>query len=161
MKWGLISDTHDHLVHIRRAMDLFQRQGVERVLHLGDYGSPKSVLAMEGMNVCGVLGNNDGEILGLNRAFASIGGVLMGQVGEFAFFGGKGVSYHGTIPTLRDALIHGGQFDLVALGHTHSPRDEWIGRTRVLNPGTAHGFGGYATVMVYDDTDGEVGLYHL
>ncbi|MBF0139350.1 MAG: YfcE family phosphodiesterase [Magnetococcales bacterium] len=161
MKWGLISDTHDHLVNIRKAMDLFARQGIERVLHMGDYGSPKSVLAMEGMTVWGVLGNNDGEIGGLNRAFAHIGGTLWGQVGEFAFLSGKGVAYHGTIPAVGNALIASGAYDLVVLGHTHTPRDEWLGQTRVLNPGTAHGFGRYATVMVYDECDGSAGLFHL
>ncbi|MBF0148088.1 MAG: YfcE family phosphodiesterase [Magnetococcales bacterium] len=161
MKLGLISDTHDHVVHIRKAMALFHRLGVERIVHAGDYGSPASVFAMEGINVWGVLGNNDGEIKGLERAFDRIGGILFGTVGEFSFSGGKGAIYHGTLSAVREALIYSGRYGLVILGHTHVPRDQWIGNTRVLNPGTAHGFDKEATVMVLDETDGRAEMFRL
>ena len=81
MKLGLISDTHDHVVHIRKAMARFHQLGVERIVHAGDYGSPAAVFALEGIDAWGVLGNNDGEIKGLEPACDRIGGVLFGTVG--------------------------------------------------------------------------------
>lgn len=161
MKLGLISDTHDHFLNIGRAMDLFSRSGVDRVVHAGDYGSAAAVCAMQGIPVLGVLGNNDANALAFARAFAQIGGVLAGSVGEFSFRGGRGVVYHGFSPAVRDDLLYNGKYELVVLGHTHAVRDHRAGKTRVINPGTAHGFGGSATVMIFDDSDDTVSLFHL
>lgn len=145
-----MADSHDHLDHVVRAMELFRSCGVDRVLHAGDFVSRASVLAMRGLMVTGVFGNNDGDRLALTQAFAHIGGELTGEVCEFDTPSGKGVLYHGTLPVVRDALIQSHAYSLVVLGHGHKPQDEWIGTTRVLNPGTTHGFGHRATVMVYD-----------
>ncbi len=61
MKLGIISDTHDHLDHIRKAAEEFRKQEVDLVIHAGDYTSPPAVKALEGLKTAGVFGNNDGE----------------------------------------------------------------------------------------------------
>ena len=40
MRIGLMSDTHDRLDAIEAAIDFFNRQGVNDVLHAGDLVSP-------------------------------------------------------------------------------------------------------------------------
>jgi hypothetical protein len=64
----------------------------------------------------------------------------------------KFVIYHGTISSKRDFLIKSGEYDLVIYGHTHRKTSDTIGRTMVVNPGTAKGwfFGFYATIAVFD-----------
>ena len=42
---------------------------------------------------------------------------------------------HGNDRALLAALIGAGTFPYVCHGHTHAPRDERIGTTRVVNPG--------------------------
>ncbi len=40
---GLMADTHDNIHLIDRAVERFNEEGVELVLHAGDYVSPKKV----------------------------------------------------------------------------------------------------------------------
>lgn len=154
MKLGLISDSHDHVIHVRLAMQCFWEHGVTDVVHAGDFVHPHAILAMEGMRVHAVLGNNDHDEVGLQQAFARIGGRLAGNLLELSLPAGLAAVYHGTVASVRESLVHSGKYGVVVLGHTHKPLDQWVGTTRVFNPGTAHGFGRRATVMIYDtDTD--------
>ena len=40
MKIGIISDSHDHVDNIRRAVSVFREASVELVIHAGDIVSP-------------------------------------------------------------------------------------------------------------------------
>ena len=161
MKIGLISDSHDQMDHIRKAAQIFREQGVERVIHVGDFVCPLAIICLEGLDVYAVYGNNDGERVGLLNMFEKIGGHLVGEVLEMDTPEGQIAAYHGTVPSLLNALIHSQKYCVVVSGHTHKVMDRWEGKTRVLNPGTAHGFGDKATVMVYDTATTQVELILL
>lgn len=152
MKLGLISDSHDHLDNIRKAARLFRERGVDRVIHIGDFISPPAIHCLEGLMVYAVYGNNDGERAGLKNMVGKIGGQLADEILEMAIPGGQLAAYHGTVPAILMALIRSQVYTVVVSGHTHRLEDRWEGPTRVLNPGTAHGFGKEATVMLYDTT---------
>ncbi|MBF0588767.1 MAG: metallophosphoesterase [Magnetococcales bacterium] len=153
MKIGILSDTHDHIGHIEQAMERFLALGVELVVHAGDIVSPPALRRMKGIKIAGVYGNNDGEKLGLARAFESLGGLLKGDFLEMELEGEKVAVYHGTVPAIKESLVHGGLYRVVITGHTHATENRMVGNTLALNPGTAHGFGKTATIMVLD-TDG-------
>ncbi|MCX7661894.1 MAG: metallophosphoesterase family protein [Candidatus Omnitrophica bacterium] len=63
MRLGIISDTHDNLKKIDKAIKLFNRKKTDYVLHGGDFVAPFSVLRFKNLNCPweGVFGNNDGE----------------------------------------------------------------------------------------------------
>ncbi|MFN3535276.1 MAG: metallophosphoesterase family protein, partial [Desulfatiglandales bacterium] len=64
---GILSDSHDNLPMIQKAVEVLKRRGVDLVLHAGDYVAPfslKPLLDSFGQFI-GVFGNNDGEILGI------------------------------------------------------------------------------------------------
>ena len=86
----------------------------------------------------GVLGNNDGEKLGLLKNFQEIGGELHGEFCHLELDEFKIAIYHGTSNKLTEAIIASQMYDLVIHGHTHKKRDEKIRDTLVLNPGCAH-----------------------
>lgn len=154
MKLGIISDTHDHLDHIRRAAAEFRKREVDLVIHAGDYTSPPAVKALAGLKMAGVFGNNDGEKLGIARVFEKIGGRFEGDFLKIDADGEAIAVYHGTIPEITEALGRCGLYRAVISGHTHKIENRLQGRTRMLNPGSAHGFGKAATVMLYDtDSD--------
>jgi len=44
MKVGIMSDSHDRLPYIKRAVDIFNRESVDLVLHAGDYVAHFGVL---------------------------------------------------------------------------------------------------------------------
>ncbi|MCH8487989.1 MAG: metallophosphoesterase [Candidatus Cyclonatronum sp.] len=150
MKIGLISDTHDHLPHIRKAMSLFRLQGVSTLLHAGDFCSPFAVPELEGFELHAVFGNNDGDAY---RILMKMEGIAAEHHAEFAdlTFGGRRIAlYHGTQEGITEALVKCRLYDLVVSGHTHSPHIKTEGKTMWVNPGSAHGFGERATVAVYD-----------
>lgn len=64
---GIISDTHDNLPNIEKAVNFFNEKKVDFVIHAGDFVAPFSVLRLKKLQCpwSGVFGNNDGEKLGL------------------------------------------------------------------------------------------------
>ena len=152
MKIGLISDTHDNIDNILKAVREFNSRRVDIVLHAGDFVSPIAVESFAGIKLVGILGNNDTDIPGLASAFDKIHGELKGEIFEKVYDGMKLVIYHGTSSSKKESLIKSGKYDVVIYGHTHRKATNKIGRTIVVNPGTAKGwiFGLYATIAVFD-----------
>ena len=70
---------------------------------------------------------------------------------------------HGTISSKRDFLIKSGKYDLVIYGHTHRKTTDTIGRTVVVNPGTAKGwiFGFNATIAICDTSTRNIEFVNL
>ena len=161
MKLGLISDSHDHLDHIRRAAAEFRKQEVDLVIHAGDHVSPPAVRALQGLNMAGVFGNNDGEKLGISKAYDKIGGRFEGDFLKIEVGGEAIAVYHGTVPEIKEALGRCGLYRAVISGHTHEIENRLAGRTRLLNPGSAHGFGKSATIMIYDTDADRVDVIEL
>lgn len=150
MKIGIMSDSHDHMENIGKSVRVFNDRKVDYVLHLGDYVNPNSVRACRDIKLVGIFGNNDGDKFRLVNAFNAVGGELKGDFHEFEEDGLRFACYHGSEPQLKDALVECGKYDVVLCGHTHECINETTGNTLVLNPGTAHGFGDRATVMIFD-----------
>jgi uncharacterized protein len=163
MKIGLISDTHDNIENIRKAIREFNEKNVDLVLHAGDFSSPIAVESFAGVKLVGVLGNNDNDIPGLTLAFKKINGELVGETLETTYDGLRFALYHGTNYVLRESLIKSNKFDVVIYGHTHRKIIKNYGRTLVINPGTAKGwmFGLYATAAIFDTCDRNVEFINL
>ncbi|MGK5094600.1 metallophosphoesterase [Deltaproteobacteria bacterium TL4] len=161
MKIGLISDTHDHLEHIKKAVSLFKEHQVSYVIHAGDFVSPAAIKAFEGIKLIGIFGNNDGDAFRMLKVIQQQAGELKGDCYTFEEEGVSFAVYHGTEEPLKNALIHCGRYDVVICGHTHQVEDQMIGQTRYLNPGTANGFGKAGTFMIYDTTTQQPQLFSL
>ncbi|MEM2130603.1 MAG: metallophosphoesterase family protein, partial [Candidatus Bathyarchaeia archaeon] len=75
MKIGLVSDTHDRLPFIDRAVRKLNDEGVDLVLHAGDYSAPFAALRFSSLKsqMIGVFGNNDAEKELLQKNFEKIG----------------------------------------------------------------------------------------
>jgi uncharacterized protein len=148
MKIGIISDTHDDIENVRRAIDIFNKEEVQYVIHAGDYVFPGIVMEFKNLNarLVGVLGNNDGERGLLLKAFLEVGGELKGELGELHVDDLKIGIYHGTSAGTKKQLIESGRYNIIVCGHTHKkePVGHAMGNysndtsTLVLNPGTGH-----------------------
>ncbi len=150
MKLGIISDTHEHIDNIEKAKHIFRERDVAYVIHLGDYCAGPSVRAFAGTKLVGILGNNDGDVLRIEKNFAQIGGDFRW---DFCVLKEDGLSiacYHGTVPEITEALINCKTYDVVLCGHTHEPREEMRDGVLVFNPGSAHGFERTATIGILD-----------
>jgi putative phosphoesterase len=148
MKIGIISDTHDDIENVRRAIDIFNKEEVQYVIHAGDYVFPGIVMEFKTLNarLIGVLGNNDGERGLLLKAFLEVGGELKGELGELHVNNLKIGIYHGTSAEIKRQLIESGRYNIIVSGHTHrmEPAGASMGKysndtsTLVLNPGAGH-----------------------
>lgn len=147
---GLISDSHDHVPHIKQAVELFKEREVDLVLHAGDFCSPFTVPPFEGLAMQGVFGNNDGDHYLLMEKFRDIGAEHLGTFGEIEAGTRRIALYHGTDAPITDALENCGNYDVVVSGHTHEKKAEMVEETLAINPGTAHGFDDIATVALLE-----------
>lgn len=140
MNIGIISDTHDDLPNLKKAVRTFNERKASYVVHAGDYVFPAVVKEFKNFKgkLIGVLGNNDGEKIGLLKSFEEIGGELFGEFGDLELDGLRIAIYHGTNNKLTESIIASQIYDLVICGHSHLKRDNKIGNTLVLNPGSAH-----------------------
>jgi uncharacterized protein len=141
MRIGVISDTHDNLTNIRRAVELFVERRVEAVLHGGDFCSPFTLgefkpLTDGGVKIHAVFGNNDGDRVLLQRRGEGFCSFRDG-VHVLSLDGKRIVLMH--YPDVADDLYRAGTFDLVVCGHNHQIRVEGEAR-KLLNPGTCSGY---------------------
>lgn len=150
MLLGILSDTHDHIEHIEKAKKLFAAKGASPLIHLGDFCSGPAVRAFKGTKLIGILGNNDGDPLSLQRNFGLIEGDFRGQFCVLEYDGKKIACYHGTVAELAEALILCGKYDVVLYGHSHQPSIKQHGKTLAINPGTVHGVESTPTVVILD-----------
>jgi len=150
MKVGVISDTHDNLLKIDRAIEVFRAQQVEAVLHAGDFVSPFAVRRLlEGLNVplYGVFGNNDGD----RWLLKSLLGERVYQSFALLEFGPYKVFLTHDLPERSHGLFEGGSVRAVVFGHTHTPYLKEEKGVIFLNPGEACGWlTGKATIALLD-----------
>jgi hypothetical protein len=167
MKLGIISDTHDKPAAILQALDIFQRQAVDLVVHCGDWTRPSTAAyfadqaLMRSLPTRGVLGNNDTDVAGFlalnstRQDFSLVEGVL-----RFMAAGKRVVAYHGHHkPTLRSVLAE--DCEVLCLGHSHKPRYDRIDSKIIVNPGSTafaipRSREWKASVAIYDSDSHEV-----
>lgn len=147
---GLISDTHDHIPHLKKAIQIFRQKKVDLVLHSGDYCSPFMIPHFDGLNLKGIFGNNDGDKYLLMQKFREIDAELHGDFMKVDAGGLNIAVYHGTYAEITDSLVESGRYDVVVTGHTHEVVNKTVGKTLVINPGSANGFDGEATIGLLD-----------
>ena len=142
---GVMSDSHDNLPNIRKAVELFASRGAEALIHAGDFVAPfavKEILKFPG-RAYGVFGNNDGEVNGIRALWRDVHrGPHLFELG-----GLKILAAHAEADLVKasrdDADVH-------IFGHNHRAevRD---GRPLVVNPGETGGWlTGSATCAVLD-----------
>ncbi|SEW27976.1 metallophosphoesterase [Natrinema salifodinae] len=137
MNVGIVSDTHDNVEATERATEIFEAEGVETVIHCGDFVAPLMVPYFEDFELHGVLGNNDGDVANLQGAFDSLGGEsqLHGRFADIEFDGLSFAVLHGEQLAEVEAIAAGETYDFVCYGHHHERELSAEGRTTVLNPG--------------------------
>ena len=122
MKIAIFADSHDHVDNIDKAIARCHQEGVEALLHAGDFIAPFAVKALAPINcpVHAVFGNNDGERLGVRAAFGTWGTVQPGPI-ELSLAGRRILLMHE--PYGLASHEAGAYNDLIVYGHTHE--SEW------------------------------------
>lgn len=145
MKIGIISDTHDYLPGIKKAIEIFKEQKVEMIIHCGDWVSPFALDFFlentKNLNIPfkTIWGNNEGDFKRFIQRNAKSDNPFeyaTDQTIEITVEERKIVVYHGQDKVVLNALIKCQLYDAVFTGHTHTPKKDSEGKTLVLNPGS-------------------------
>ncbi|MBN1220911.1 MAG: metallophosphoesterase [Anaerolineae bacterium] len=150
---GVLSDIHDNLENLRRALEIFKARGVQALIFCGDFCSPipsREMAGGFGGEIHCVFGNGDGDRFTIsNVAHTQYPNLkLHGEYAELEFDGVKIAVTH--YPFYAEALARTGDYQAVFCGHTHELHEERIGDCLWLNPGEVLGWKGRATCAVYD-----------
>jgi len=159
MRIGIISDTHDRLPFINKAVRKMNEEEVELVLHAGDYSAPFAAYRFKPLKakMIGVLGNNDAEKELLRRNFNEIGIEIRGRFAEIQVDGLKIALLHGEETELLRSLLNARSYNVVVYGHTHRSEVKRENGVLAINPGEACGYlSGKATVGVLDTSTMDV-----
>ncbi len=160
MKIGVMSDSHDNMPAIAKAVDFFIKEKVDQVVHAGDIVSPFTFKEFQRLTVplWMVFGNNDGEKHFLREQIKGRGEIF-DQFFAKEWEGKKIVVMHE--PKFLDSLKKSGQYDAVIYGHTHKV-DVQTGPVLVLNPGECGGWlSGKCTVATLELPSLEVKVVEL
>lgn len=164
MKVGIISDTHDNLPLVDKAIERLNREKVDLVLHAGDYVAPFTVIRFKKLQakLIGVFGNNDGDHEFLKKRFADVKGAEIRE--GFAEVNAEGLRIallHGNGELLQ-SLVNAECYDVVVHGHSHEARIYRKGVTTVINPGEVCGYlSGKPTIALLDTKSREAKMIQL
>jgi len=156
MKLAIISDIHDHIPNLEKALP--QAADCDALICCGDLNSPFVAKALgEGYRgpIHVVFGNNDGDrfrIAAIGSQFDQI--TFHGEYAELELDGKQFAIQH--FDNIGRGLAKGEAFDVVCFGHNHQFELSKVGRTQIINPGEILGLlSGTATFVKYDTTTGE------
>jgi putative phosphoesterase len=162
---GLISDTHDNLPAVEKAVKRLNEEKVDLVLHAGDYVAPFVIPKFKALNckLIGVFGNNDGDHELLRKRFSETSNCeVRGRFAEIDACGFKTALFHGDEAELLNALASCEYFDAVVYGHAHVTVNRSKGKTLVVSPGEVCGYlTGKSTIALLDTVKREVKIIEL
>ncbi len=147
---GIMSDSHDNLHAVKKAVRFFQDMKCCLVIHAGDFVAPFAAkeLSLLGCPVKSVFGNCDGEKRGLEKALNPFGEIKEAPF-EFSHSGKEILIVH--LPFSIKKHMAKGQYDVIIFGHTHKPEIEITDGSLLINPGETGGWvSGKSTVAVLD-----------
>ncbi len=137
---GIISDTHENMQAISKAVEIFNLKAVKVVFHAGDIISPITFNYFSKLTcpIHLVFGNNDGEKKILKEKYSKIGSIQEPPL-ELELEGIKFVVFHAP-PSNLEEIANSNKYDYIIYGHTHKKDLRTFGKTTIINPGEAGGW---------------------
>ena len=163
MRVAVMSDSHDNIWNLRKALDIIKRKDVSMIIHCGDFVAPFMLDALEktGVPVHGVFGNNDGDQYLLTKySYTKFSNItfhgLIGMVNADALK--IGFTHQGEV---GKGLAAAGMYPLVCYGHSHEYSVSRINETILLNPGEIMGKEGLPGFCIVDTGLGADGIKRI
>lgn len=152
MKIAVMSDSHDNIWKLRKALGIIKSKNCEKIIHCGDFVAPFMFKELEqaGIAVHCVFGNNDGDKHLLTRfALESKGLItLHSLIGEVELDGFK-IGFTHEWP-IAQGLAATEKYNMVCYGHSHQFELKHIKKTILLNPGDIMGKDGDPGFCIFD-----------
>jgi putative phosphoesterase len=157
MKIAVLSDIHDHIWNLAKALEKVKGEKCQALIFCGDFCAPfiASLLTKTSLPVYACFGNNDEDQLSIIKRADSTKFQVWALGEEFAEIelDDKKIAFcH--YPKLGRLLAQTGDYQAVFHGHTHEAYQEKIGNTLLANPGAICGIvsgkPGPASFGIYD-----------
>jgi hypothetical protein len=138
---AIMSDSHDNIWNLRKAVEIVRERQAGLLIHCGDFIAPFMLKELDdaGIPVHGVFGNNDGDQYTLTKMSMSVLNNitlhgLAGQVDAEGFT--IGFTHY---QDMGAGLVSAGFCQLVCFGHSHEHEIKRTGDVTLLNPGEIMG----------------------
>ena len=135
MQIALISDTHNNIITLEKAVKEINYRGVRHLIHCGDVTSSHTLRPCQDLHIFLAYGNGDinqrailEELRSLNPESSA------GLTQDFSLGGQRFFVAHGDTSRLIQTALSSGAYDWVLQGHTHRFKDELYGQTKWVNP---------------------------
>ena len=144
MKISILSDIHDHVWNLQKAISNPLLQESDTMLFCGDLCAP-FIIKLLGQGYANpihlVLGNNDGDLAAIISNANNFPNIHIH--GEYfrGEFDGKTIAVN-HYPDKARLLAENDNYDIVCYGHNHTLAQETLGNTLMINPGAIMGFHG-------------------
>ena len=140
MQLAILSDIHDHVWNLAKALKFIEK--AEVLIVCGDLCSP-FIISQLGEGFAGaihiVFGNNDGDAFRMTRNASRYPHLkLHGELFEGDLEGVKFAANH--YPEIAASLAQSGRFEVVCCGHNHDYAIRQQSGIFLLNPGTVMGY---------------------
>ncbi len=152
MKIAILSDSHDNLANLEKAIDYLNNKGIQQMIFCGDFCSPVPVklhFARFTGQIDAVFGNTEDRMTITKLSLTEVKNLTIhGEMAELEIKGKRIAVTH--YPRYAEGLASTGDYDLVCHGHTHQARQEQFKDTILLNPGEIMGFTEEPRFAIYD-----------
>ncbi|MDD5072162.1 MAG: metallophosphoesterase [Candidatus Omnitrophica bacterium] len=151
MKLGVMADSHDNVPMVRKAVEVFNAEGCDLVVHAGDYCSPFALSPLDKLKCkwLGVYGNNDGDKKALS---IKSNGMIVDHPYRYDLSNVRMIITHEIedVPGIM-GMIENQELHLLIYAHTHKPEIKKVGTALLVNPGETGGWTtGKSTVAIID-----------
>jgi len=160
VKIGILSDNHGRLEPVSAAVEVFRREGVDRVVHCGDICDVETLEFLSDWPCWFVWGNMDRVEPTWRPLVESIGAHWPDGIPVVFEADDKRIAIcHGHEPQFQ-RICDSGEYAYVLHGHTHLQADTRRSETRIINPGALYRTK-IKTVAVLDPAGDDLRIFEL
>ena len=135
MTVAIISDSHDNIPNLKKALDFCQKNNINTIIHCGDLSRPSTLKQALSPKSClqihFVFGNADQLEIFNKEQIPQL--KIYNQIGDINLKNKKIAFTH--YPGEAKMLAKTQKYDYVFYGHTHKPWEQTIEKTKLVNPG--------------------------
>ena len=155
---AVMSDSHDNIWNLRKAVEIIKDRQAGLIIHCGDFIAPFMLKELDtaGVPVQGVFGNNDGDQYMLTKMSLTMLNdfSLQGLVGQVNVEGFTiGFTHY---VQMGEGLVAAGACKLVCFGHSHEHEIRQIEDVTLLTPGEIMGKDGSPGFCFVDSDSGKI-----
>lgn len=140
MQIAVVSDTHNNIINLEKAIHEIKYQGIKHLIHCGDVTFRQTLKACQDLCINLAYGNGDNDQRSILEQLQLLNpDSNAGLIQDFSLDGQRFFVAHGDTHSLIQTALSSGEYDWVLQGHTHRFKDELYGHTKWVNPGALGG----------------------